>query len=141
MIRYALICEKEHSFEGWFGTSCDYDDQAARGLVSCPSCGTSGVRKAIMAPAVVGKRESTSGLDFDPVEVKETLDAVREHVETHFDDVGDGFASEARAIHEGRSEERGIFGQASQQDIKDLVADGVKVMPMPPKAVDKEKLN
>jgi hypothetical protein len=74
-------------------------------------------------------------------EIRQALEAVREHVETSFDDVGDAFASEARAIHEGRSEERGIFGQASREDVKDLIADGVPVLPMPPKPIDKEKLN
>ena len=141
MIRYALICEHEHGFEGWFGASADFDDQAKRGLIACPACGSVHVRKAIMAPAVVGGRDASSATRDEQAEVRQTLEAVREHVEANFDDVGDAFASEARAIHEGRSEERGIFGQASPQEVKDLVADGVPVLPMPPKPVDKAKLN
>ena len=141
MIRYALVCEHEHGFEGWFGASADFDDQSTRGLIACPACGSVLVRKAIMAPAVVGGRESWSATRDEQAEVRQTLEAVREHVETNFDDVGDAFASEARAIHEGRSEERGIFGQASPQEVKALIADGVPVLPMPPKPIDKEKLN
>ena len=141
MIRYALMCEYDHGFEGWFGASADFDDQSPRGLIACPACGSVHVRKAIMAPAVVGGRESSSATRDEQAEVRQTLEAVREHVETNFDDVGDAFASEARAIHEGRSEERGIFGQASPQEVKALIADGVPVLPMPPKPIDKEKLN
>jgi hypothetical protein len=141
MIRYALICEYQHEFEGWFATSSDFDDQETRRLIACPNCGSVHVRKAIMAPAVVGVRDSASAARDEQAEVRQTLEAVREHVETNFDDVGDAFASEARAIHEGRSEERGIFGQASPQDVRDLIADGVSVLPMPPKPIDKEKLN
>jgi len=141
MIRYALMCEHDHGFEGWFGASADFDDQSTRGLIACPACGSVHVRKAIMAPAVVGGRESSSTTRDEQAEIRQTLEAVREHVESNFDDVGDAFASEARAIHEGRSEERGIFGQASPQEVKALVADGVPVLPMPPKPIDKEKLN
>ena len=141
MIRYALMCEHDHGFEGWFGASADFDDQSTRGLIACPACGSVHVRKAIMAPAVVGGRESSFATRDEQAEIRQTLEAVREHVETNFDDVGDAFASEARAIHEGRSEERGIFGQASREDVKDLIADGVPVLPMPPKPIDKEKLN
>ena len=142
MIRYSLNCPLDHAFEGWFGASSDFDDQAGRGLVTCPVCGSSEVRKAIMAPAVVGaKKTSVDQTPDQRAMVMEAMEAVREHVETHFDDVGDAFASEARAIHEGRSEQRGIFGEASPKEVKALVEDGVPVLPMPGKPVDKQKLN
>jgi hypothetical protein len=138
MIRYTLACTLDHEFEGWFGASDDFDDQSARGLIGCPVCGSTNVRKAIMAPAVVGAKKgavSTSTAD------QQAMEAMRDHVESHFDDVGDAFASEARAIHEGRSEQRGIYGQASPKEVKDLVEDGVPVLPMPPKPIEKQKLN
>jgi hypothetical protein len=141
MIRYALVCEHDHGFEGWFGASADFEDQATRGLIACPACGSVHVRKAIMAPAVVGGRETSSAIRDEQAEIRQTLEAVREHVEANFDNVGDAFASEARAIHEGRSEERGIFGQASREDVKDLIAEGIPILPMPPKQIEKEKLN
>jgi hypothetical protein len=143
MIRYSLACALDHEFEGWFGASADFDDQSERGLIGCPVCGSTDVRKAIMAPAVVGAKKgdvSPSTADQHAM-VMQAMEAVRDHVETHFDDVGDTFASEARAIHEGRSEQRGIYGQASPKEVKDLVEDGVPVMPMPPKPVEKQKLN
>ncbi len=143
MIRYTLACALDHEFEGWFGASADFDDQSARGLIGCPVCGSTDVRKAIMAPAVVGAKKgdvSPSTAEHHAM-VMQAMEAVRDHVETHFDDVGDTFASEARAIHEGRSEQRGIYGQASPKEVKDLVEDGVPVLPMPPKPIEKQKLN
>ena len=141
MIRYALVCEFDHEFEGWFGASGDFDDQAQRGLIDCPSCGSSQVRKAIMAPAVVAGRAVKPLAKDQQAKVMQTLEAVRNHVETHFDNVGDAFATEARAIHEGRSEQRGIFGEATPTEVRELVADGVPVVPLPLKPIDKEKLN
>jgi hypothetical protein len=71
----------------------------------------------------------------------EAMSAVRRHVEANFDYVGDSFAAEARAIHEGRSEERGIYGQATPAEVRSLVADGVPVAPLPPEPPKKTELN
>lgn len=140
MIRYALVCEHEHAFEGWFGASADFDDQQARGLLECPVCASRAVRKQIMAPAVVGAKKTSDGAPTRAM-IMETMRKLREHVIETFDDVGDGFAAEARAIHEGRSEQRGIYGQANPQEIRELVEDGVPVAPMPPEPPKKTELN
>jgi hypothetical protein len=140
MIKYALQCDAAHEFEGWFGSSTDYDDQAARGLVECPVCGSRGVSKQIMAPAVVGAR--TPGPDSKTREMMmAAMGEVRRRVEENFDYVGDAFAKEARAIHEGKSEERGIYGEASPTEVKALVEDGVRVAPLPPPAPKKTDVN
>lgn len=142
MIRYALACEHEHAFEGWFGSSTDFDDQQASGLLECPVCSSKAVRKQIMAPAVAGTKRTTP--DLPPqmrTMVMEAMSKVRAHVEENFDYVGDGFAAEARAIHEGRSEERGIYGEASPAEVKKLVEDGVPVAPLPPAPPKKSDLN
>lgn len=143
MIRYALLCEHQHEFEGWFGASADFDDQQARGLIECPVCGSKAVSKAIMAPAVAGTRRRSQ--DQTPAQTQammmEAMGRIRRHVEDNFDDVGDSFASEARAIHEGRSEDRGIYGHATSQEVRDLVEDGVPVAPMPPEPPKKSELN
>lgn len=134
MIRYALICGQDHGFEGWFGSSDDYDDQQARGLVECPVCASRDVRKQIMAPAVAGtKRRGEPDLTPEVRSmVMEAMGKVRQHVEDNFDYVGDSFASEARAIHEGTSEDRGIYGEASPQEIRALTEDGIQIAPLPP---------
>ena len=143
MIRYALTCEQEHGFEGWFGSSGDFDDQQARGLLECPLCASKAVRKQIMAPAVAGTRRTVQ--DEAPGKpqamMMEALGRIRRHVEENFDDVGDAFAREARAIHEGRAEERGIYGQATPKEVRELAEDGVPVAPLPPESVKKTELN
>jgi hypothetical protein len=139
MIRYALACAAGHEFEGWFGASADFDDQAARGLLSCPLCASPEVRKQIMAPAVTGARDRPS--PKVRAMMMEAMGHVRAHVEANFDYVGDRFAAEARKIHAGESEARGIYGEASPTEVKDLVADGVPVAPLPPEPPDKSEIN
>lgn len=145
MIKYALRCDRTHEFEGWFGSSADYDDQAARGLVECPMCGSTGVSKQIMAPAVAGTKAQRSAEPAVDPKMREmmmtAMSEVRRHVEDNFDYVGDAFAKEARAIHEGKSEERGIYGEASPSEVKALVEDGVKVAPLPPGPPKKTDVN
>ena len=142
MIRYALACEHGHAFEGWFSASSDFDDQKARGLLECPVCGAQEVRKQIMAPAVAGTKRNTPDLPPKARAVMmEALSKVRRHVEENFDDVGDAFAKEARAIHEGKAEDRGIYGQATPAEVKALVEDGVPVAPLPPEPPKKTEVN
>ncbi|MCA0356181.1 MAG: DUF1178 family protein [Proteobacteria bacterium] len=145
MIKYALRCDRTHEFEGWFGSSADYDDQAARGLVECPVCGSTGVSKQIMAPAVAGTKAQRSAEPAVDPKMREmmmtAMGEVRRHVEENFDYVGDAFAKEARAIHEGKSEDRGIYGEASPSEVKALVEDGVKVAPLPPGPPKKTDVN
>jgi hypothetical protein len=142
MIRYALACEHEHEFEGWFGASTDFDDQQAKGQIACPVCESKSVRKQIMAPAVAGTRRDSPDMSPQMRQVMmETLGKVRRHVEDNFDYVGDSFAKEARAIHEGRSEDRGIYGEATPAEVKKLAEDGVPVAPLPPEPPKKAELN
>lgn len=143
MIRYALTCDHEHEFEGWFSASSDFDDQQGRGLLECPMCGSKSVRKQIMAPAVAGTKRTVR--EVPPAKMQammmEAAGRIRRHVEENFDDVGDAFAAEARAIHEGRSEDRGIYGQATPKEVRELVEDGVPVAPLPPEPPKKTELN
>lgn len=143
MIRYALTCDHEHEFEGWFGSSSDYDDQQARGLLECPLCASKAVRKQIMAPAVSGTKRTAR--DVAPAQMQammmEAAGRIRRHVEENFDDVGDSFANEARAIHEGRAEDRSIYGQATPKEVRELVEDGVPVAPLPGEPPKKTDVN
>jgi hypothetical protein len=144
MIRYALSCEHGHGFEAWFGSSSDYDDQAGRGLVECPMCGSTGVAKQIMAPAVAGTKRSAPAPDVAARMQTMMMEAAREvraHVEQNFDYVGDTFAREARDIHEGRSEKREIYGEATPAEVKKLKDDGVPCAPLPALPPDKSGMN
>jgi hypothetical protein len=141
MIRYALRCELDHGFEAWFGDSAAYDDQVARDLVECPVCGSRAVSKQIMAPAVAGTRKTA--VTADPAKLRtlmmQAAREVRSHVEANFDYVGDAFAREARDIHEGRSEKREIYGEATPAEVKKLKDDGVPCAPLPPLPHDPAK--
>jgi len=143
MIRYALKCDADHPFEAWFGLSGDYDDQSARGLVECPFCGSRGVSKQIMAPAVAGTRRTEPAIDMAKVQtmMMQAAHEVRSHVEANFDYVGDTFAREARAIHEGSAEKREIYGEATPAEVKALKADGVPCAALPPAPLDPAKVH
>ena len=135
MIRYALQCDRTHAFEAWFGSSADYDDQHARGLVECPFCGSKDVGKQIMAPAVRGTKAQVAPaerLQQMQTVMMEAAGQLRKHVEDNFDYVGGRFAREARDIHDGEAPERAIYGEASPQEVRELVEDGVRIAPLPP---------
>jgi hypothetical protein len=125
-----------HVFEAWFGSSGDYADQQARGLVSCPICGASEVEKAPMAPAVPkkGSEVASNLMSSDPATVKQMLGALaamqRKLVESS-DWVGDRFASEARAIHLGEADARSIHGRATREQAESLAEDGIPIAPLP----------
>lgn len=127
MIRYALRCACGHDFDAWFGNGAAYDEQAARRLVECPLCGGHEVQKAPMAPAI-GRRRQTPA---DPAKVRAALAQLARHVKANAENVGARFPDEARKIHEGVSDERPIWGQATLEDARTLREDGIDVLPLP----------
>jgi hypothetical protein len=137
MIKYQLRCAGEHEFEGWFRDSADFDAQAAQKLVQCPVCASEEVRKAVMAPAVA-RRSPTRNADVRR-DIVQAMNRARDYVEKNFDYVGDQFPEQARKIHYGESDPRGIYGEATGKEVKELVEEGVKVAPLPgaPKKNDK----
>ena len=136
MIRYDLKCEHGHAFDAWFPSAADFDEQAARGLVSCVQCGSDKVEKALMAPRVPKKANAREGakpmLSAGPkTEIERKLAELRAHIEKNSDFVGDRFAAEARAMHVGEKEHRAIHGQATKDEARALVEEGVPVAPLP----------
>jgi len=134
VIRFSLHCDKDHEFEGWFGSSADYDGQSERGLIECPTCGSRQIGKALMAPAVAVSRDMPARpLAMDP-EKRVMMRKLREMVQAlkrNSEDVGDRFADEARKIHHGEAEVRGIIGQASSDDARSLIEEGIEIAPLP----------
>jgi hypothetical protein len=120
VIVFDLKCGGGHVFEAWFGSSQDYDDQQARGLVSCPLCGAGEVDKAPMAPRLADKAHAE---EPSPQAMKKMLEGS--------DNVGERFPDEARAIHLGEAEARAIHGKATPAAAKDLIEDGIEVAPLP----------
>lgn len=153
MIRYALHCERHHAFESWFQSSSAYDSQVKRKLVTCPICGSAKVEKAIMAPRIVGKKGRgraalppepapaatpepapsgpTSLLMAQEKELRTKLKELRDHIVKNADNVGERFANEARAMHYGDKEHRPIYGEASPEEAKSLIDEGIEVSPLP----------
>lgn len=141
MIKYNIICDASHEFEGWFRSSDAFDQQATDGLLECPICGSQNVRKAIMAPAIARSTGAPSAGSKRLGEMREAMmDAVqraRSYVEKNYDYVGDKFPEEARRIHYGESTERLIYGEATGKDAKELVDEGIAVAPLPGASADR----
>jgi hypothetical protein len=154
MIRYNLRCESGHAFESWFQSSSAYETQEKRKLVSCPVCGSSSVERAIMAPQVVSRkgRESSVPVPVAPAptpatevaapastpllmaqerELRAKLKELRDHIVKNADNVGEKFPSEARKMHYGDIEHRPIYGEASPEEARELIDEGVEVTPLP----------
>lgn len=171
MIRYALACDSGHCFESWFRDSAAFDDQRARGLVSCLACGSPHVAKTIMAPAVVsrrvaqpptieghmGKATTVAGppvapaapaspraeiaaplvpvelalLDGRQREMRALARAFRDKVLAESRDVGTNFSAQARRMHDGEIPEQQIRGKATLGEARDLLEDGILVLPLP----------
>ena len=149
MIRYSLVCDKDHAFESWFAGSAAYDKQAKRGLVTCPQCGSAKVEKAIMAPqlagtkkgrkravkyeapAVAAEKASVAMLSPQETEFRTKLKELRDHLTKNADHVGQKFPEEARKMHYGEIEHRSIYGEASPQEAKDLHDEGIEFHPLP----------
>ena len=134
MIRFSLTCERDHGFEAWFRNNEDFDTQKKRGFVECPSCGSRDIEKALMAPAVSSsrKREKMAlAMSEQQRQAMAQIKALTEKIREGAENVGDKFAEEARKIHFGETEPRGIYGEATQEEARSLAEDGVGFMPLP----------
>ncbi len=167
MIVFDLQCPNHHIFEGWFGSSDDFTDQSARGLISCPICGADDISKAVMAPSIGAKSNQKSDIDLTPAPIKEDAvesvenakpnDAVQLSAPTGASEpsmtemkamlsklaeaqekalessrwVGEDFTDTARAMHYGEAEVAPVHGEASLDDAKELLEEGINIAPLP----------
>ncbi|WP_309085582.1 DUF1178 family protein [Chelativorans sp.] len=134
MIRFGLLCEKDHEFEAWFRSGDDFETQRTRKLVSCPHCGSQEVQKALMAPAVSTSRKKTQialAMSEEQKRMLAQLKELTEKIRESADYVGDKFAEEARKIHFGEADPRGIYGEATPEEVRSLAEEGVDFMPLP----------
>ena len=132
MITYSLRCHKGHAFDGWFRNSAAFDQQAAQGLLGCPSCSSTRIEKAVMAPAVSGTKKGALTKADEAKKMRQFATGLRKYVQDNADYVGPDFAEEARKIHYGEAPERHIYGEATFEEAKELVEEGVDVAPLPP---------
>jgi hypothetical protein len=158
MIRYSLQCEQGHAFESWFQSSSAYESQEKRRLVNCPICGSAKVERAIMAPRIVSSRKRQDRAEAAPAaapvpspstevtapaptstpllmaqerELRAKLKELRDHIVKNADNVGERFPNEARKMHYGEIEHRPIYGEASPDEARALIDEGVEVSPLP----------
>jgi hypothetical protein len=148
MIKYSLTCDEKHVFTSWFRSSADYEEQARRGLVECPTCQSTRVGKAIMAPSVARRdrdqpahsspqQEPEDGgqpmalLDEGASKIRTALRELRDKIIESSTDVGDQFADQARRMHEGEIPTRAIRGRTSPDEARSLWDNGVPIMPIP----------
>lgn len=137
MICFSLICENEHHFDSWFASGAAFETLQNASHLSCTTCGSTNVRKSIMAPrlskgdTVAPKPVAVPALSEPASEKEKALRDLREKIEANSEDVGLSFAKEARAIHDGTAPERPIIGEAKPADAISLIEDGIGVMPLP----------
>lgn len=153
MIVFDLSCAEGHRFEGWFGSSADFADQRARGLVACPQCGSAEIAKAPMAPAVPAKgnrrisapeRPRPMRGGSIPPEVRKAMKALASAQAKALENsrwVGDGFAEESRAMHYGEKDLEAIHGKATLAEAKELLDEGISVAPLPFPLAEPDEIN
>jgi hypothetical protein len=154
MIHYELRCSQDHEFDGWFRDSAAFEKQAQLKLIECPNCGDTSVHRALMAPAVAKVRPAPAALPSSPqapppaqpapptppagaiagkmpAHVRAMLQHMRSEVEKHCAYVGDRFAEEARRMHRGESDQRGIYGETTSEQAEALAEEGVEFSRIP----------
>jgi len=160
MIKYQLICDKSHEFEGWFGDSVAFESQQESGFLTCPVCGSADVRRALMAPNLASpKTRKTDLAEQQPSaqpepqpqpqapqqasaalppaaarkmqELMSEMRALQTKIRQECRDVGNDFAEAARKIHYGEAEPEGIYGQATAEEREALDEEGIEIMDMP----------
>jgi hypothetical protein len=135
MIRFSLRCDQAHRFDSWFGSGADFDRLSSSGLLACAVCGSMQVEKDLMAPAIAasapGAPDSAGPLSAPASPAEQALAELRRRIESESEDVGRGFAAEARRIHEGTAPQRPIIGEARPAEAKALIEDGIPVAPLP----------
>ena len=148
MIHYDLRCSEDHAFDGWFKDSAAFERLAKRGLVECPHCGDAKVERALMRPAVAKREAPPAPVPAPPqpqsqpqaaavaggpmpAHMRAMLQRMRAEVEKHCDYVGPQFADEARKMHRGESDKRGIYGETSPEQAEALAEEGIEVSRIP----------
>lgn len=137
-----LQCNHQHEFEGWFGSEDDFQSQLSRHLVECPVCASHDIAKRLSAPRLnlSGARspqtspapdESTLATHSSPAELQAAWLKMVRHVMANTEDVGEKFAEEARKIHYGEAEQKQIRGQVSAEETRELLEEGIPVLPLP----------
>lgn len=131
MISFNLLCAREHEFEGWFAGSAAFEEQRARKLIECPVCGSRAVSKTVSAPNIASSRRRQDARKAETKKALQVMAKLKAHVRSTHENVGDRFPEEARKIHYGEAQERGIYGKASKDEVGALLEEGIAIAPLP----------
>ena len=141
MVVYDLQCPSGHAFEGWFDSAADFRRQAGAGQLLCPVCAAAGIVRVPSPSRLNWGAQEPSPPPGLPAQQQRLLRQVQRFIESHFEDVGRAFASEARSIHRGESEARAIRGQATGEEVRDLHAEGIETVSLPLLPPERSRLN
>ena len=135
MIKYSLHCKScDNSFESWFASSKEYERLKRKNLLNCHDCNSFEVEKSLMAPSLISKK-SQATIEKDQKKydkIRKTITNYQKFIKNNFEYVGDNFAYEARSIHyNGKKKQKGIYGSASKQDLKELKEEGIDAQMIP----------
>ena len=149
MIKYSLKCVEEHCnknepFDGWFQNSASFEEQIDAGYVSCPYCGSLNIKKNLMSPSVKSTKEKSPNVisknvkhsemnnnSYKQIDMMVMLRNLKKEIQNNAEFVGNNFTKEAKAIHEGKSKERAIYGQADAKDLEELKSKNIDVINIP----------
>jgi len=149
MIKYSLKCvedncSKQEPFDGWFQNSTSFEQQIEAGYISCPYCGSLNIKKNLMSPSLKSTKEINLKINSKnikhnklnekinkPIDMMVVLRNLKKEIQKNADFVGKNFAKEAKAIHEGKSKERAIYGKANAKDLEELKSKNIDVINVP----------
>mgnify|MGYP006237062693 FL=1 len=131
MIKYNLICKCSETFESWFLNSAGFDSLRKKKLIRCIYCGSSSVKKSVMAPNLPSKSNKISQKNKLEKNIKEKLTGFRKYIEKNYKNVGENFTREARSIHYDKKTSQGIYGKATPEETSELLEEGIEVATIP----------
>tara|TARA_B100000965_G_scaffold376210_1_gene369291 strand:- start:148 stop:573 length:426 start_codon:yes stop_codon:yes gene_type:complete len=134
MIKYSLLCtDCSHNFDSWFSSSKEFDKLKKTKFIICPNCNSFKIKKSLMAPSVINKKKENNNLNSKKyLEIKNKLKDYKNFIKNNFEYVGDNFTYEARSIHyNNKKKDKGIYGNASPEDIKELSEEGIEIETIP----------
>mgnify|MGYP005998499663 CR=1 FL=1 len=135
MIKYSIICKNcDLTFESWFANSKEYEKLKRKKLLNCHNCNSINIKKNLMAPSLINKSsDKKNSKEFKKYNnIKKTITEYQRFIKDNFKYVGDNFAYEARSIHYNeKKKEKGIYGTASKQDLRELKEEGIDAQPLP----------
>ena len=132
MIKYNLVCKCGDTFESWFSNSKEYDSLLKKKLLRCIYCGSSSVKKSVMAPNLPSKSNKISKKNkLEKNIIKKQLLDIRKYIEKNCKNVGENFIQEARSIHYGKKNSKGIYGKATPEETSELIDEGIEIATIP----------